>query len=180
MRMKLPGLPLEQSNDFVSGGLCGWWAIGTECVRTGIYKPRTRNLARKVMRDVAIYARGSIDEETFAAVWKDWKGSKQLDTTLNDYVMTLTDNPENRVGDGCTDADLMIAAHWLLHTRPPGIDQPRLFTYREGDQGYKQYCMGRVIINVEPTGVQHETDVVLCNRSSLHWTPTAPINERTG
>jgi hypothetical protein len=33
--MKLPGLPLEQDNACPGAELCGWWAIGRECVRTG-------------------------------------------------------------------------------------------------------------------------------------------------
>jgi hypothetical protein len=80
--MKLPGLPLEQDNDNGLGELCGWWAIGKECVRTGIYPARTRSLARRVMADVAAHAADNINEETFRAVWKVWKSSKELDPSL--------------------------------------------------------------------------------------------------
>jgi hypothetical protein len=177
-RMKLPGLPLEQDNENGMGELCGWWAIGKECVRTGIYPPRTRNLAGRVMAHVATHAADNIQEEMFTGVWKAWKSSKQQDITLEDYVTTLLDHPQTRIGDGCSDADLMIATHWLHHTTPANSDQLRLFTYREGDDGYKQYCMGRVFINTPASEVRHETDLILCNRSSIHWTATRPIEER--
>ena len=173
--MRLPGLPLEQDNSFPAVQLCGWWAIGRECVRTGIYHPRTRNLATRVMGDVAIYALHNIDEDTFRAVWNAWRGTHQLDTTLADYVATLANTPDLRIGDGCTDAYLMIAADWLLHTRPQVIDKPKLFTYRQDDDGYMHYSMGSVLTHIQPAHVRHETDLILCNRAAIHWTPTRPI-----
>lgn len=177
--MRLPGLPLEQDNDYGLGQLCGWWAIGKECVRIGIYPAKTRNLASRVMAHVAAHAADNINEETFAAVWKAWKNSKQLDTTLQNYVTTLRHDPSQRITDGCSDADLMIATHWLLSTRPANFDQPRLFTYRHGDDGYKQYCMGKIFMNTAAADVHHRTDVILCNRSSIHWTATRQIEETT-
>jgi hypothetical protein len=173
--MRLPGLPLEQDNSFPAVQLCGWWAIGRECVRIGIYHPSTRNLATRVMTDVAIHALHNMDEDSFRAVWDSWRGSQQLDTTLTDYVMVLANTPTLRIRYGCTDADLMIAADWLLHTRPPAIDQPRLFTYRQDDNGYKHYSVGRVLINIQPSQIHHETDLILCNRAAIHWSPTRPI-----
>ena len=139
-------------------------------------RSRTRSLARRVMADVAAHAVENINEETFMEVWRLWKSSKQLDTTLEDYVTNLND-PQTRICDGCSDADLMIATDWLLHTRPANINQPRLFTYRQDDNGYKQYCMGRVFINTAASDVRHETDLILCNRSGIHWTGTRAIEE---
>jgi hypothetical protein len=173
--MKLPGLPLQQDNSYGTGGLCGWWAIGKECVRTGIYPARTRNLASMVMVHVANHAANNLNEEMFGVVWKTWKTSNQPDTTLQNYVATLKHYPERRIAHGCSDADLMIAIHWIHHITPANIYRPRLFTYRQGDDGYKQYCMGQVFINTPAHNVQYEQDLILCNHSSLHWTATRPI-----
>jgi hypothetical protein len=174
--MRLPGLPLEQDNSYPGVKLCGWWSIGRECVRTGIYPERARNLAARVMTDVAVHVNSEIDQETFAVVWRDWKYSKQEETTLQDYVETLKNNPSLRDGNGCSDADLMLAAHWLGRiTQQAGDGPASLFTYREGDEGYKRYSMGRVEINIGADAVDHVRDVILCNRVSLHWTPTKAI-----
>ena len=174
--MKLPGPPLEQDNSYPGVNLCGWWSIGRECVRTGIYPTRARNLATRVMSDVAEHASRAINQEAFATVWSDWKHSNQEETTMQDYVETLKNDPSLRDGNGCSDADLMVAAHWLAHmTRPAGIEPASLFTYREGDEGYKRYSMSRVEIGLGADEVDHVSDVILCNRVSLHWTPTQAI-----
>ena len=103
------------------------------------------------------------------------KSSKQVDTAFQDYVETLKNNPSLCIGDGCSDADLMIAAHWLGQTTRPGSEPRSLFPYREGDDGYKRYSMGRVDINMEVAEVDHRRYVILCNRVSIHWTPTPAI-----
>ena len=91
--MKQPRLPLEQDNSYASAELCGWWAIGRECVRTEVYPTRARNLVRRVMTDVAAHVSHGIDQETFMTVWGAWKSSKQVETTLKDYTETLKNNP---------------------------------------------------------------------------------------
>jgi hypothetical protein len=175
--MRLPGLPLEQDNSFPGVQLCGWWSIGRECVRTGIYPQRARNLATRVMTEVAQHASHAISPETFATVWRDWKYSRQEETTLQEYVERLYNDPFSREGSGCSDADLMIAAHWLGDlTLQEGMEPASLFTYREGDGGYKRYSLGRVEINIGVEEVDHVRDVILCNRRGIHWTPTRAID----
>jgi hypothetical protein len=176
--MQLPGLPLQQYNEFVPGELCGWWAIGSECVRTGKYPLRTRNLAKKVMTDIAEHMRQNVDEDMFAKVWLAWKSSKQVETTLHDYIETLRNKRDLRVGNGCSDADVMMAAHWLGHMKRPADGEPfRLFTYREGDNGYKRYSMGQVHTNIAAADVDHERDIMLCNNAGVHWSPTRVIRD---
>ena len=144
----------------------------------GIYPQRARNLAERVMIDVAVLASRTIDQVAFETVWRDWKNSTQEEITLRDYVEMLKNQPSLRDGNGCSDADLMIAAHWLGGgtSRKTGSEPVSLFTYREGDGGYKRYSMGRVEINVGADEVDYARDVILCNRVSLHWTPTRAIN----
>jgi hypothetical protein len=42
--------------------------------------------------------------------------------------------------------------------------------------GYKRYLMGQVETNISADEVNHVKHVILCNRVSLHWSPTRAIN----
>jgi hypothetical protein len=129
------------------------------------------------MTEVALHAGRAIDEEIFAAVWRRWKYSRQEQTTLHHYVEILKNHKSLRDGNGCSDADLMVVADWLSHmVQPAGSEPATLFTYRQGDNGYKRYSMGRVETNISADEVNHVKDVILCNRVSLHWSPTRAIN----